>query len=139
MLVETYEIEVSTRGYSDIVNLSSNIEKLIFSSGLREGSATIFAVGSTFSITTLEYEPGLLKDIPEVLDRIAPYGKPYEHNNTWNDDNGAAHIRASIVGSSVIVPFKDKLLFCGTWQQIVAIDFDTRPRQRKVIVQLQGK
>lgn len=139
MELQTETISVRSKGHTDIIDLTSGIQELVSSSRFTEGSATIFAVGSTAGITTIEYEPGLVDtDMSHMFDKIAPYGKPYAHNETWGCDNGAAHLRASLLGSSLIIPFAGSKLLIGTWQQIVVIDFDTRPRSRKVVVQLQG-
>jgi len=106
---------------------------------LTQGNATVFAIGSTTGITTIEYEPGLVnQDIREIYEKIAPYGKDYKHNLTWGDDNGAAHLRSMLTGTSLTVPFDNGTFVLGTWQQVVFIDFDTRPRERKVLIQFIG-
>ena len=139
MEVITEQIKVSTRGNSEVVDITEKIASILQHHGLLEGSVTVFVVGSTASITTTEYEPGLKKDIPDMLERLAPSDMKYSHNNTWGDGNGHAHVRASFLGPSLVIPFSDNKLFLGTWQQIVLIDFDTRPRSRTIIVQLLGK
>jgi secondary thiamine-phosphate synthase enzyme len=106
---------------------------------LSQGQITIFIPGSTAGITSIEYEPGLLKDIPEILDKISPASGSYHHNATWGDGNGHAHIRAALIGASFTVPFQNAVLMLGTWQQIVVMDFDNRSRQRQIIVQLSGE
>lgn len=109
-------------------------------SGLREGLATVSAIGSTTGITTLEYEPGLVNsDVAAFLEQLAPYSKDYVHNQTWGDDNGSSHLRSALIGTSQSFPFVEGKLMLGTWQQIVFIDFDTRPRQRQVVIQLMGQ
>jgi len=134
------QIAFSTKGHSDIVDLTERVQKVISNSKFHEGSVTVFAIGSTAGITTVEYEPGLVEtDLPALFDKLAPYNRPYAHDNTWGDDNGAAHLRASLLGASLTVPFVNGSLCLGTWQQIIYIDFDTRPRSRKVIVQVIGK
>ncbi|NPA33982.1 MAG: YjbQ family protein [Chlorobi bacterium] len=139
MKVTTKEIRVRTRGFTDIIDLTKEVQEIVRESGLREGSVVVFVRGSTASITTIEYEPGLVKkDFAEFLERIAPYDYPYEHHKMWGDDNGSAHLRASLVGPSVVVPFVDGRLLLGTWQQIVLVDFDTRSRDRTVFVQVLG-
>jgi secondary thiamine-phosphate synthase enzyme len=139
MEIKTEFIEISTRGHSDIVDITVQVQDLLTGSGLKEGQITVFASGSTAAVTTIEYEPGLLRDIPEILDRIAPEGASYHHDATWGDGNGNSHVRAALIGASLTVPFNSGQLLLGTWQQIVLIDCDNRSRQRKVPVQLIGK
>jgi len=137
--IESHTIEFSTVGNTDIVDITEKVQSVINKSGLADGQVTLFAIGSTTGLTTVEYEPGLVNtDIAEMYQKIAPYGFPYSHNNTWGDDNGAAHLRSTLTGSSLVIPFIQKKLTLGTWQQIIFIDFDTRPRSRKVIVQILG-
>ena len=113
---------------------------MVQESGFHEGSALISAIGSTTGITTLEYEPGLVKtDVAAMYERIATYKVDYAHNQTWGDDNGAAHLRSALTGTSLTIPFLDQQLILGQWQQIIFIDFDTRPRERSVVVQCMGK
>ena len=139
MQIITAEVSFSTKGSTDLVDITGKVQELVAQSGLTQGQAVIFTVGSTVGITTVEYEPGLVKtDLPALFDKLAPYDKSYAHDDTWGDDNGAAHLRASLLGSSLTIPFMHGTLAAGTWQQIVVIDFDTRPRQRKVVVQLIG-
>lgn len=133
-------IEVSTRGHSQVIDLTPQVGVAIDQSGVREGLACVFVVGSTAGITTTEAEPGLMThDLKALFERIAPEEAEYQHEQTWNDDNGHAHVRASLLGPSVSVPIVGGKLALGTWQQIVLIDFDTRPRQRSVIVQVVGE
>lgn len=138
MEILTKELKFSTKGNNDIKDLTPAVENEITSSGLKEGSVTVFTVGSTASITTLEYEPGLLKDIPEMLEEIAPYKKDYEHHKTWGDYNGGAHIRSALLGPGIVIPFMKGKMVLGTWQQIALMDFDDRPRDRRVIIQIIG-
>lgn len=138
--LETRQIEFNTNGKTHIVDITGMVQNEIYDSGFAEGQATLFAVGSTTGISTIEFEPGLVNtDIAEMFDKLAPYGVPYAHNDTWGDDNGAAHVRSTLQGSSLVVPFINKKLTLGTWQQIIFLDFDTRARKRKVIVQILGK
>lgn len=138
--LETHFIEFSTKGHTDIIDLSDRLDDLIAHSDFEEGQVTVFGIGSTTGITTIEYEPGLVnQDVAKMLDKIAPYGHGYAHNQTWGDDNGAAHLRSMTIGTSMALPFKAGTLLTGTWQQVVFIDFDTRPRSRRVAVQLFGK
>lgn len=139
MEIVTEQIKVSTQGNSEVVDITDKVATVLERHAMKEGNITIFVVGSTASITTTEYEPGLKRDIPEMLERIAPSSISYHHNNTWGDGNGHAHVRASFLGPSIAVPFSDGKLLLGTWQQIVLLDFDTRPRNRTIIVQLMGK
>jgi secondary thiamine-phosphate synthase enzyme len=108
-------------------------------SGLKDGTATVFVTGSTGGVTTVEYESGLISDLRDLFDRLAPSNIPYQHNLRWGDGNGHAHVRASLVGPSLTVPFVDKKLTLGTWQQIVFVDFDNRPRSRELVLQLMGE
>jgi secondary thiamine-phosphate synthase enzyme len=138
--IETHTIEFSTRGNTHILDITDKVNGIIASTGFEEAQATIFGIGSTTGIGTVEYEPGLVgTDLAGMFHKIAPYGVAYEHNKTWGDDNGAAHLRSTLQGTSLVVPVKDARLMLGTWQQIIFIDFDTRPRSRKVVVQLIGR
>jgi len=130
------EIYVDLNAHGDMADITDEVRKFVKESGVKEGAVLVFNVGSTGAITTIEYEPGLKKDFPRIMDKIAPYGEHYEHHKTWGDDNGSSHVKASIVGPSIVVPFKDGELLLGTWQQIVVVNFDTRPRRRKVILQI---
>jgi len=129
------EINVSSGGNRDVIDLTPDIMGFLGNNNHGDGTVTVFAPGSTAAITTLEYEPGLKKDIADYLDRIAPYGDRYSHHETWHDDNGSAHIQAALIGPSVTVPFINGRLALGTWQQVVLIDCDTRPRKRKIVIQ----
>ena len=138
MGVETYEITVDTQGRSDMVDITQTVAEIVEKSKISDGLVNIFVSGSTGSVSTVEYEPGLLKDVPRALDKIAPYGPDYAHHETWHDDNGAGHVRATLMGPGITVPFKDKRLLLGTWQQLVLIDHDTRPRSRRLVLTLIG-
>jgi secondary thiamine-phosphate synthase enzyme len=135
----TERFSVSTRGNSELLDITGRVADLLSKNKLREGNLTVFVAGSTASVTTTEFEPGLRKDIPEALNRVAPEGMRYHHDDTWHDGNGHAHVRASILGPSLTIPFSGGEMLLGTWQQIVLIDFDNRSRERKVIVQLIGE
>ncbi len=139
MKIITENHSFKTRGNCDIVNLSDNLIKALTLSGLNEGNVTVFVTGSTASISTIEYEPGLKKDLPEILDKFIPSGKKYHHNDTWGDHNGHAHLRSTLFGCSQTIPFVNGTLLLGTWQQVILIDFDERPRQRKVVFQFIGE
>lgn len=138
MEIHTTTISVSTRGNCDILDITDKVVALITKNDFAEGNALIFAGGSTAGVTTIEYEPGLLKDYPKFFEKIIPSDTNYEHDNTWHDGNGHSHIRASIQGASLTVPFAEGRLLIGTWQQIVFVDFDNRSRKREIIIQLFG-
>lgn len=135
----TDSVAVSTRGDSHMIDLTARVQEVVRRHGFREGQALVFVSGSTAGLTTVEFEPGLQKDLPAAFERFAPRGMRYAHEETWHDDNGHAHVRASLLGPSLAVPFRDGRLLLGTWQQIVLVDFDTRPRQREVVVQISGE
>lgn len=137
--IVTDSIHVSTKGNDHLIDITSSIEDLLRKHELTQGTATIFVSGSTAGITTIEYEPGLIKDIPEAFERIAPKHVRYAHDDTWHDGNGHSHVRASLLGPSLVIPFSSKRLMVGTWQQVVLIDFDTRPRKREIVVQIIGE
>jgi secondary thiamine-phosphate synthase enzyme len=136
--VITEHIKVSTHGNSEVVDITQQIVDILKQQKMKEGHVTIFVVGSTASISTTEFEPGLRKDIPEMLERIAPSNARYHHDDTWGDGNGHAHVRASILGPSLTVPFSEGKLLLGIWQQIILIDFDNKARHRDIVVQLMG-
>ena len=125
-------------GMDEMADITDEVRKFVRESGRESGVVLVFSVGSTGAITTIEYEPGLKKDFPRIMNRIAPYGEDYDHHKTWHDDNGSSHVKASIVGPSLIVPFSNGELMLGTWQQIVVVNFDTRRRKRRVILQILG-
>jgi secondary thiamine-phosphate synthase enzyme len=132
--------EVSTRGNAHVIDITEQVNRVIGECGIREGISVVFAVGSTAGITTTEAEPGLLNhDLKAFFERIAPEDLYYKHEETWHDDNGHAHVRASALGPSLTVPLVDGRMTLGTWQQIVLIDFDTRPRRRDIVVQVVGE
>jgi secondary thiamine-phosphate synthase enzyme len=138
--LETQTIEFSSQGNTQLVDITQKVQEVLSHSGFSEGNITLFAIGSTTGLSTVEYEPGLVHhDVAEMYHKIAPYGIAYHHNQTWGDDNGAAHLRSTLTGSSLVVPFVKNKLVLGTWQQLVFLDFDTRPRSRRVIVQILGK
>jgi secondary thiamine-phosphate synthase enzyme len=136
--VETHTISLKSRGENEIIDITNKVLDVIKENNFVEGSALIFVPGSTAGITTIEFEPGLLMDYPKFFEKIIPKDQIYHHDNTWHDGNGHSHVRASLQGASFTVPFKDKSLILGTWQQIVFIDFDNRARSRVIIVQLTG-
>jgi secondary thiamine-phosphate synthase enzyme len=132
--------EVATRGNTDVIDITPEVGRVLAESGIREGLLVVFVVGSTAGITTTEAEPGLMThDLKAFYERIAPADECYKHEATWNDDNGHAHVRASVLGPSLTVPVVDARMTLGTWQQIVLLDFDTRGRRREVVVQIVGE
>jgi secondary thiamine-phosphate synthase enzyme len=139
-MVKTKELEIPTKGNCDIIDITAAVQEAVAAAGLTDGTVTVFNVGSTAGVTTIEYEPGLVNhDINAAFEKIAPQNGCYEHEETWHDDNGHAHVRASLLGPSLVVPFCNQNIMLGTWQQIVLIDFDTRPRTRKVVCQMMGE
>lgn len=139
MTVLNKAIRLSTRGNCDMVDITGEIASEIEKSNINDGIATIFISGSTAGITTIEYEDGLISDFKEMWERQAPSNIPYQHNQRWGDGNGHAHVRASLQGPSLVVPFASKKMILGTWQQIIVVDFDNRPRTREIILQLLGE
>lgn len=137
--VSTHSFEVSSKGEDDMLDITGSVRDAVAAARLSKGLATIFVLGSTAAVTTIEYEPGLTKDFPRTLDRVAPKGVAYEHEKRWHDGNGRSHVKASLVGPSLTVPIVDGALALGEWQQIVVAEFDLRPRNRKVVVQLIGE
>jgi secondary thiamine-phosphate synthase enzyme len=138
MPVKTEFLHLSTKGHCQIADITAAVEDKLRQSGLQDGTVTVSVRGSTGGITTCEYEPGLVKDLKELFDRLIPAGD-YHHDAAWGDGNGHSHLRASLLGPSITVPFKDRQLLLGTWQQIIFIDFDNRGRQREIIVQFIGE
>jgi secondary thiamine-phosphate synthase enzyme len=138
LTVLTSRVVFSTRGEADIVNLTAEVRKVLRESGLLAGTATVFVPGATGALTTLEFEPGVTADFQRLFEQIAPTGQIYEHNLTHPDANGHAHVRAGLLGPSLVIPFTGSELCLGTWQEICFVCFDNRPRQRTVIVQLMG-
>jgi secondary thiamine-phosphate synthase enzyme len=138
IVVET-ELGVKTKGELDIVNITGEIEKIVSKTGIKNGIANVFVPGSTGAVTTIEYEPGLLKDLPNALERLAPRHAVYEHEKAWHDGNGHSHVRASIIGPSITIPIRDGALRLGTWQQVVFVELEVRPRTRRLVVTCLGE
>jgi secondary thiamine-phosphate synthase enzyme len=132
-------IFLTTRGSTDIIDITQKVQECIDSSGLQNGLVTIFCPSSTSGITTIEYEPGVLEDLKRVFNEIVPSEYTYQHDEAWHDGNGYSHIRAALLKASISIPLMDGRLTLGTWQQIVFIDFDTRPRKREIIIQVLGE
>jgi secondary thiamine-phosphate synthase enzyme len=139
MIVHTGHITVRSQGKSEVTDITGHIAACLSEAKVRSGIVTVFIIGSTASVTTTEYEPGLRRDIPDALERIAPHAAGYHHDDTWHDGNGHSHVRAAIIGPSLTIPFVNGELTLGTWQQIVLVDHDTRPRERQIIVQILGE
>lgn len=139
MKVYQGEIELETKGENDMIDLTDEVQRVVRESGIKEGIACIFVPGSTGAITTIEYEPGLMKDMPRALERIAPKNEYYHHHETWHDYNGHSHVRASIMGPSLTVPVTNGKIVHGTWQQIVFIEMDVRSRHRRILVKVLGE
>jgi secondary thiamine-phosphate synthase enzyme len=135
----TGEISLNTKGEPEIVDITQKVEEQVKSSGVRSGLVCVFTQGSTGAVTTIEFEPGLLNDLPEAMERFAPRKARYEHHLRWQDGNGHSHVRAAIIGPSLTIPIIDGHLPLGTWQQIVFLELDVRPRKRRLIVQVIGE
>jgi secondary thiamine-phosphate synthase enzyme len=133
------KIKVSSSGFCDIHNITDEVSAVLRKSGLKQGICCVAAVGSTAAISTVEYEPGLLKDIPRFFESIFPSDVPYEHDKTWGDGNGFSHMRSFLLKTSTTIPFNEGKLDLGTWQQVVFLDFDNRSRHREITVQLVGE
>jgi len=139
-MVHTGRFQLGTRGNTDVLDVTEEVDRVLADSGVQQGIVVVFAVGSTAGVTTTEAEPGLLRhDLKAFYERIAPEGEHYKHEETWHDDNGHSHVRASSLGPSLAVPVVDGRMTLGTWQQVVLLDFDTRGRQREVVVQVMGE
>jgi secondary thiamine-phosphate synthase enzyme len=139
MAIRTVQIELQTRGHCDVKDVTSALRDVLTKSEIQEGQATVFVAGSTAGVTTVEFEPGLVKDLGEFFQKIIPEGPAYHHHDTWGDDNGSSHVRAALLKPSLTIPFVKGALLLGTWQQVVVIDFDTRARRRTVIFQIVGE
>jgi secondary thiamine-phosphate synthase enzyme len=132
-------LTVSTRGFNDLKDLTGALQEKLKNSGLQQGLLTVFVQGSTAGVTTIEYEPGLVKDLSELMEKLIPSGRSYHHDERWGDANGFSHLRASLLGPFLVIPFVDGKLRLGIWQQVVLVDFDNRPRQQQVFLQLLGE
>ncbi|UCG91083.1 MAG: YjbQ family protein [candidate division WOR-3 bacterium] len=139
MKIINKKLSMKTRGSGDLINITEEISQILKTSNVKNGSVTIFHIGSTAAITTFEFEPGLIKDMQELYEKIVPSNKHYHHDDTWGDANGFSHVRAALQGPSLTVPFQDGGLLLGTWQQVILAEFDMRPRQRNIVVQIIGE
>ena len=138
-MVITKKISLQTRGECDIVDITPQVEQQIAETEINNGIVTVFVAGSTAGIATIEFESGVLADLQAMWERIVPRDIPYQHDRRWGDGNGFSHVRASLQGASLVVPFNSQRLLLGTWQQLVLVDFDNRPRQRQIVLQIMGE
>jgi secondary thiamine-phosphate synthase enzyme len=138
-MVVTRKISLQTKGHGDIIDITPQVERQLAEANVKNGTVTIFVAGSTAGVTTIEFESGLVADFQSMWERVASESIPYEHNRRWGDGNGYSHVRASLLGGSLVVPFSDKKLIVGTWQQVILVDFDNRPRSRQVVLQIMGE
>lgn len=136
MAVINEKFTINTQGHTDIIDITKNVQNSVYRHSLQNASVLVYVAGSTSSITNIEFEPGVLVDLTETLEKIIPAGVEYHHDATWHDGNGYAHVRAAIIGNSTAVPLIDGALQLGTWQQVVLIDFDNKPRTRTIHVQI---
>jgi secondary thiamine-phosphate synthase enzyme len=139
MSVKTLSLTLSTCGHADIQDITGSLTACIGESGLQNGILTLFCPSSTSGVTTIEYEPGVVSDLKRLFDEIVPAGRPYAHDAAWGDGNGHSHVRAALLKASLTVPFVSGRLTLGTWQQIIYMDFDNRPRRRELVVQIIGE
>ena len=138
-MVVTKTISLQTKGQCDIVDITPQVERELAGANVKNGTATLFVNGSTAGLSTIEYEPGLLSDFKGMWERNVPQDIHYDHDRAWGEGNGYSHVRASLLGASLVVPFNNKRLTLGTWQQVVLVDFDNRPRSRRIILQIMGE
>jgi secondary thiamine-phosphate synthase enzyme len=138
-MVKTLALALDTQGHADCHDLTEQLSRAVSESGLRSGAVTVFCPSSTSALTTIEYETGAIADLQRLFDQILPANLEYAHNSRWGDGNGHSHIRAALLGPSLTVPFVDGILTLGTWQQVIHVDFDVRPRRRELILQLIGE
>lgn len=138
-MVKTSTINLNTKGYCDIIDITPEVKLQVSESGIENGIVTIFVTGSTSGLTTIEYEPGLISDLKELWQRLVPENIPYAHDRAWGDGNGHSHLRSALIGTSLVIPFSRKKISLGTWQQIILLDFDNRPRSRNLMVQIIGE
>ncbi len=138
-MVITKQISLKTKGECDIIDITSPVQQQLSETEIKDGIVTVFITGSTAGVTTIENEPGLVSDFKEMWERVIPKNVEYRHDRAWGEGNGYSHVRASLLGASLAVPFNDKKLALGTWQQLVVMDFDNRPRSRQVLLQIMGE
>ncbi len=133
------KLELNTKGFNDIVDITPQIQNYVSESQINDGYILVFVPGATGGLTTIEYEPGLLQDLPELMEKIAPMDKSYNHDKTWHDGNGYAHLRSALIGPDITIPIQENKLVLGTWQQVVFLDFDNRERKRRLHIQISGE
>ena len=138
-MIVSGSISFKTGGDCDIVDITPQVVRQVAESGITSGTVTVFIPGSTAGVTTIEYESGLVADLKKMWQRVVPRDVSYDHDRRWGDGNGHSHVRASMLGPSLVIPFNDRRLTLGTWQQIIMVDFDNRPRSRKVVLQIMGE
>ena len=139
MKVFNQTLTIETKGFSHVIDITNQLESAVEESGIENGIALVFVPGSTGGVTTIEYEPGLLKDFPELMEKLVPSNRSYHHDMTWHDGNGFSHLRSSLIGTSLVLPIYRGSVIHGTWQQVVIVDFDNRPRRRNVVIHLLGE
>lgn len=138
MVIHSSSLKLSSKGFNDCLDITDQLRRCLDESGIANGTATVFVSGSTAAVTTIEYESGAVADLRAALERIAPTHEDYAHNLRWHDGNGFSHVRAALMKPSLTIPIQDGALCLGTWQQVVVLDFDNRPRNRSVLVQIMG-
>jgi secondary thiamine-phosphate synthase enzyme len=138
MLIKDYTLKIQGKGVCDVIDITNEINQKVAESRIKVGQALVSVVGSTAGVTTIEFEPGLIRDMEDLFNKLAPPTRDYHHEQTWHDGNGYSHVRASLLGPALVLPLKEGRLRLGTWQQIVLIDFDNRPRNREIAVQVSG-
>jgi secondary thiamine-phosphate synthase enzyme len=138
MIILNY-IELETRGRNEVIDITDDVRQIVMQSGAENGSVLVFVPGATGALSTIEYEPGLVKDWPQLMEKLIPTREYYNHNETWHDGNGHSHLRATLVGPSLTVPFENQRLILGTWQQIIFLEFDNKSHHRRIAVQVTGE
>ena len=139
MPIKTGSISLNARGNIDVHDITGELVQIVLESGMKSGTATVFCPSSTSGLTTVEFEPGAVADLKRMFDELIPSNRDYAHNETWDDGNGHSHMRSSLLGPSLTIPFVEKTLTLGTWQQVIYVDFDIRPRHRELVVQIMGE
>lgn len=138
-MIQLNYIEFETKGRNEVVDITDNIRQIVDGSGINDGNALVFVPGATGGLSTIEYEPGLIKDFPQLMEKLIPEKEYYFHNETWHDGNGHSHLKATLIGPSLTIPYENKRLILGTWQQVVFLEFDNKPHHRRIAVQLIGE
>ena len=138
-MIELYKLELHTKGKNEILDITEDVRSIIQRSKITDGSVLIFVPGARGALSTVEYEPGLVQDIPQLMEKLIPEKEHYHHNETWHDGNGHSHLRATLMGPSLTVPFTGQEMILGTWQQIIFLEFDNKPHHRQLVVQLMGE